>query len=93
MNQKITGTRSGSAGFSVYFPNGIDGEPEINIEGLSIDLNGDSLIYGAICACANFLNDHVEDLKSRKQHEFNVSDFTDKNGVLNFSFKEGLSDK
>lgn len=90
MNQKITGTTGKNAGFSVSFPSGIDGEPDVKIEGLKIDCDGDSALYGALSACANWINSHVEELKSKPQEIYHTADFTDKNGIADdVKLKEG----
>ncbi|AUR89524.1 hypothetical protein NVP1124O_23 [Vibrio phage 1.124.O._10N.286.49.B1] len=81
MKQTITGTISKEAGFSVSFPNGFDGEPDIKITGLKVDCDGDSGVYGVLSACANWINSHVEEMKSKPQVIYKTADFTDANGI------------
>jgi|LGOV01.1.fsa_nt_gb hypothetical protein len=58
MKPVITNAKHPGSGFSVKFPKGIDGEPDVVINGLIMDCDGESAIYGALIACGNYMLDH-----------------------------------
>ena len=66
---KIVSTSGEGAGFSVTFPDGIDGEPKIEFTGLN--LGGDCDDGAAVCAleaCGNYLFAYAESIHARSNN-------------------------
>lgn len=80
-NPKLVSAVNG-AYFSVTFPNGINGDPEIKMYGLHINAEMDGGFYGAILACSNYLKNHVDKMKAMPQVEYREEDISGKNVFL-----------
>lgn len=85
----ITGMDNNESGFSVTFKEGLDGNLDMKMVGLHIDAAGESPVYGAIEACANYLLAKVKEMKKSPQVEFSVDELKDSNGDLNCKIRNG----
>lgn len=57
---KIIGVNSENAGFSVKFPNGLEGEPVVHFEDLHVDAEGEKSLKAFFLAAAKWLNDNAD---------------------------------
>ncbi|MAI12874.1 MAG: hypothetical protein CMM15_02565 [Rhodospirillaceae bacterium] len=92
-NPKIIGIDSENAGFSVSFPNGFNENPLINITGIHFDCDGESAIYGALQACANYIESQIERMKSTPQTSISLDEFTNDKGKVNLISVDGVVKK
>jgi len=66
---KITGTASGHGYFSVEIKNMID-DPDVDIYGLIIDMDGGEDYMCALEACAAYLNETARKMRERNNYNF-----------------------
>ena len=88
-NPKIIGIETKNAGFSFTFPNGFDGEPRFEINGLCVDCDGESAFYGVLQACANYIESSIEKMKSTPQTHIALNDFANEKGKVNLEIVDG----